>query len=210
MATDQNKQELMAARSVPRSDVTVLLERWRQGENGALDALTPLIYHELHRLAAGKLNRERPGHTLQPTALIHEAYLKLIDHNVRAEWQNRAHFFAVASQLMRQILVDHSRLRSASKRGGGVANVPLDDLLAAGGAPEAHLLALDDALRDLAAFDERKSRLIELKFFGGLSNQEIAEALGISIPTVVREARLAEAWLYRHIQGESKGNESGT
>lgn len=184
------------------SDVTVLLHQWRQGDAQALDSLTPLVYQELRRLAAGKLNRERSGHTLQPTALIHEAFLKLIDHQAREEWRNRAHFFAVASQMMRQILVDHARGHRAEKRGGGVANVQLDEAVAVPGQRETPLLALDDALRDLESFDARKSRLIELKFFGGLKNEEIAEALGVSIPTIVREARLAEAWLHRHVTGQ--------
>jgi RNA polymerase sigma factor (TIGR02999 family) len=178
-------------------EFTLLLQDWSGGNKAALDQLTPIVYHELRKLASAKLNRERDGHTLQPTALIHEAYLRLVGHN-QSHWHSRAHFFSVA--IMREILVDNARKHRAGKRGGGAEKVVLDENLFAperGGA----LIALDDALGELARFDERKSRLIELKYFGGLQLEEIGEALGVSRATVVREARTAEAWLHNFLTG---------
>jgi RNA polymerase sigma-70 factor, ECF subfamily len=154
----------------------------------------PVVYQELHKIAGGYLRNERPGHTLQPTALIHEAYLRLIRQDL-PEWQSRKHFYGVAAQLMRQILVEHARAQATAKRGGGAQQLALDEALDYSPDKAAELLALDDALKSLAAFDERKSRLIELRYFGGLSMEETAEALEVSLSTIVREQRLAQAWL---------------
>ena len=178
---------------------TILLQDWSSGDPAALDALTPIVYQELRRLAYARLRNERSSHTFQPTDLIHEAYLKLVDHDQK-HWHSRAHFFSVASSIMRQILVDHARKHCAAKRGGG-EKIQLDEALSL--APERSdlLVALDDALTELSRFDERKARLIELKYFGGLSGEEIQQALGISISTITRESRLAEAWLQRQMSG---------
>ena len=185
--------------SPPR--VTELLLAWSGGDQGAFDKLYPLIYDELRRLAAHYLRRERPGHTLQPTALVHEAYLRLIDQT-RTRWQNRAHFFGAAAQMMRRILVDHARQHGAAKRGGGERRVTLAE--GAAFAPErgVDLLALEDALNKLERVNPQKSRLVELRFFGGLSTEEAAEVLGVSAATVTREWRAAKAWLHREL---SKG-----
>ena len=180
----------------PAGQVTALLRAWRSGDQGAGDDLLPLVYGELRRRAARCLERERPDHTLQPTALVHEAYLRLVDQ-AQAGWQDRAHFFAIAARLMRQILVDHARRRHSAKRGGRAQPLAIElagDLAAAGEPPD--LIALDDALTALAAFDPDGARLIELRFFGGLSLDETAEALGVSRPTVVRRWRAVRAWLY--------------
>lgn len=181
------------------NQVTQLLAGWNRGETGALERLMPVVYDELRRLAAKSLRSEKPGHTLQPTALIHEAYLRLVDQRL-PEFESRAHFFGVASRLMRQILVDHARARVAAKRGAGGVKISLDD------APEpasednaAGLLALDEALSRLAEFDERKSRIIEMRSFGGMSVEDVAVALGVSEPTIKRETRLAQAWLKREL-----------
>jgi RNA polymerase sigma factor (TIGR02999 family) len=184
------------------TDVTILLENWRQGDAGALERLTPLVYSELRRLAANRLRMERGGHTLQPTALIHEAYLRLVAQDKADAWQSRGQFFALASHLMRQILVDHARKRNAAKRGGEAAIVPLAEELAAGCVAPSRMEALDEALRELEKFDARKSKVMELKYFGGLDNQEVAAALQVSVPTVVRDCRMAEAWLYRYMTGD--------
>ncbi len=181
------------------NDVTVLLQDWCKGDRSALDRLAPAVYGELRRLAASKLRLERTAHTLQPTALIHEAYLRLVSHD-QQEWQSRAHFYSVASTLMREILVDHARKHNAVKRGGGSGKVAMEDALSFAPERGAALIALDDALTELERFDARKSRLIQLKYFGGLTGDEIAEVLGISTSTVTRESRLAEAWLARAIQ----------
>ncbi len=180
-------------------EVTQLLLDWRNGHQGALDKLTPLIYSELRRLAESYLRRERAHHTLQATALVNEAFLQLLGAH-QMDWQNRAHFFGIAARLMRQILVDHARAHAASKRGSGQEALPLDEALEVPGGRAADVVALDDALRDLAAFDERKSRVIEVRYFGGLSIEETAEVIGISVATVRRELRMAEAWLYRQMQ----------
>ncbi len=176
-------------------DVTHLLLAWNDGDNEALERLMPLVYAELKRLAERYLWRERSGHTLEPTALVHEAYLKLIDQR-HARWQNRAHFFAIAAQAMRRILVDHARARQAGKRGSGEEKFALDEAIEVSDRQADQMVALDDALKTLAELDPQKGRVVELKYFGGLSLEEIAEALGISRATVVREWRMAKAWLY--------------
>lgn len=180
-------------------EFTLLLRRWSDGDKEALDQISGTVYQELRRLAAARLRLEQSGHTLQATALLHEAYLRLVRHD-QEHWHSRAHFFGVASHIMREILVDHARKHAAQKRGGGAREVPFDDALPVTTERGAALIALDDALTELAAFDERKSRLIELKYFGGLEGKEIAEALGISISTVTRESRLAEAWLHQYLR----------
>ena len=180
----------------PAQEVTNLLARWRDGDRGALTALTPLVYAELHRLAARALARERPDHTLQPTALVHEAFLRL--HGGRpAACRDRLHFFTLAARLMRRILVDHARQLKAARRGAGSVKLSLDDAwqLPAGD-PGTVLLNLDAALDELAAADARKARVVELRFFGGLSVAETAAALGVSAPTVILDTRLARAFLF--------------
>jgi RNA polymerase sigma-70 factor (ECF subfamily) len=183
------------------SDVTRLLKQWSEGNHSALDALTPLVYDELRMRARNYLRRERPDHTLQPTALIHEAYLRMVGESL-PEWQNRSHFFAIASRAMRQILVDHARRRGAGKRGSGVMDVTLNEALVPARADNCDLLALDEALTKLAAFDPRKCQVVEMRYFGGCTVEETAEALGVSMITVIRETRVAEAWLRRSMSGE--------
>jgi RNA polymerase sigma factor (TIGR02999 family) len=180
-------------------DVTRLLCEWRNGDQQALAQLTPLVYDELRRLAAGYLRRERLQHTLQATALVNEAWVQLLGHEP-PDWQNRAHFLGIAARLMRQILVYHARAHATAKRGQGAAALPLDEAQGLADKPPPAVLALDDALRDLAKFDERKSRIIELRYFGGLSMDEMAEVTGLSVATLRRELRMAEAWLGRQIQ----------
>ena len=187
--------------SSPR-DVTQLLHAWSDGDEHALEQLTPLVYEELYRLAKHYMARERPGQTLQVTALVNEAYLRLIDwKNVR--WQNRAHFFGVSAQLMRRILVDFARSRHYAKRGGEAHHVSLEEAAVVSQERDADLLALDDALNALAAIDPPQSQVVELRFFGGLSVEETAEVLKISPRTVMREWSLARAWLYREINRSS-------
>ena len=177
-------------------EITQLLLAWSDGDQAALEKLTPLVYAELHRLAKGYMFGERPGHTLQTTALINEAYMRLIDwKNVR--WQGRAHFFGVAAQVMRRILVDFARARHYAKRGGAAAQVSLDEAVTIHEDRSAELIALDEALKSLAEIDPRKSQVVELRFFGGLSAKETAEALKVSLRTVEREWNSARAWLYR-------------
>jgi RNA polymerase sigma-70 factor (ECF subfamily) len=176
-------------------EITQLLINWSQGDKVALDQLVPLVYPELRLLAKRYMGREAPEHTLQTSALINEAYLKLVDQK-NVKWQNRAHFFAVAAQVMRHILVDHARTRNYAKRGGGAPKLPLDEATALIDQRAAELIALDDALQDLAALDSRKSQIIELRFFGGLSMEETAEVMKISPSTVQREWRAAKAWLH--------------
>jgi RNA polymerase sigma factor (TIGR02999 family) len=185
--------------SASSQNITRLLLDWRNGDQTALDRLMPLVYEELRRMANHYMRNERRGHTLQTSALVNEAYLRLVDHE-NIEWQNRAHFFGVAAQAMRRILVDHARSRNYQKRGGGAQQVSLDEAMTLAGDRAAELLALDDALRELARMDERKSRVVELRYFGGLSLEETAEALGISIPTVTRDWNTAKAWLMREMQ----------
>jgi RNA polymerase sigma factor (TIGR02999 family) len=179
-------------------EVTHLLLAWSQGDRAALDQLMPLIYAELHRMAHQHLGAERPGHSLQTTALVNEAYLRLVGQK-DLHWQNRAHFFAVAAQLMRHILVDYARARYNAKRGGGVVKVTLEEAAEVSTERSAEMVALDDALNNLATFDQRKSRMVELRFFGGLSIEETAEVLQVSPGTVMREWTLAKAWLQREI-----------
>ncbi len=183
---------------VSPGQITELLLCWSQGDDRALDRLTPLVYQDLRRLASYFLRGERPGHTLQPTALVHEAYLKLAKPK-KILWKNRTHFYAVAARVMRQILVDHARRYRRDKRGGGISLLPLDEGLVF--APErfAELLALDHSLERLAAIEPRKARVVELRSFGGLDNQQIAEILNISANTVMRDWNFAKAWLRREI-----------
>ena len=182
----------------PSNQVTELLFRWRRGDQSALDALVPLVYSELRRIANHYLQAERPDHTLQSTALVHEAYVRLAEQDL-PQWQNRAHFFAVAAQLMRQILVDHARSHRASKRGGNVYKMPLDEAEQEPLAVDVDIIALDDALKSLGEMDSQQSRVVELKFFGGLSIEDTAEVLGISASTVKRDWITARAWLYREL-----------
>jgi RNA polymerase sigma factor (TIGR02999 family) len=176
--------------------VTALLQAWSAGDSTALDRLVPLVHSELRRLARRHMRRERPGHTLQTTALIHEAYLRLVGAQ-HVEWQSRAHFFGIAARVMRRVLVDFARERGYRKRGGGSCRVTLDESLLIAQAPDADLVALDDGLNALAEVDPRKSRAIELRFFGGLSIEEAALVLDVSPETVKRDCRLAKAWLLR-------------
>ena len=176
------------------TQVTSLLLAWRQGEAAALDRLMPLVHAELRRLAGGYLRRERADHSLDPTDLVHEAYLRLVDKR-RPRWRDRAHFYAVAARLMRRILVDHARGRGTAKRGGGLVTLRLDETEEPVAQRARDLVALDDALAALAGFDAEKSRIVELRYFGGLTIDETAEVLGLSPTTVVKNTRLARAWL---------------
>ena len=189
--------------SVPLTNVTQLLLEWRAGNQQALDSLMPVVYDELRRLAQHYMRSESPEHTLQATALVNEAYLRLVD--MKVSWQDRAHFFAVAARLMRRMLVDHARAQHRAKREGG-PKVSLDDALEVSCKPASDLLVLDEALTRLATLDQRKSEVIELHFFAGLSNEEVAEALGISRATVQRDLRMAKAWLKRELKN-SKSKE---
>jgi RNA polymerase sigma factor (TIGR02999 family) len=185
-------------RTQPHNEITQLLLRWSRGDQAALNQLMPIVYDELYKLAQGYLRRERPDHTLQPTALINEAYLRLVKQDF-PEWQSRRHFYGVAAQLMRQILVDYARSHAADKRGGGWQILSLDESLTFSDEKAAEFVALDDALLALAKFDRRKVRIIELRYFGGLSLEETAAELGISITTIGDEMRLARAWLRREL-----------
>jgi RNA polymerase sigma-70 factor, ECF subfamily len=179
--------------------VTDLLVDWGNGKQGALDSLIPLVYGQLHRLASRYLRRERRDHTLQTTALVHEAYLKLVDQR-HANWENRVQFFAVASQVMRHILVDYARSHNAAKRGGDYVRISLDDAMIVSKEKSGDLMVLDEALNKLEAVDPQQSRVVELRVFGGLSVEETAEALGLSSRTVKREWSMAKAWLHRQIK----------
>ncbi|MGD0180706.1 MAG: sigma-70 family RNA polymerase sigma factor [Terriglobales bacterium] len=191
------------AQKPPIGEVSGLLRAWGDGDRGALDRLTPIVYDELRRLASHYMRGERPGHSLQATALVNEAYVRLVDYK-GMQWQNRAHFFAVSAQLMRRILVDHAR-RHNMKRGGGVQHVSLDETAIVGGDRAADLVALDDALDALARLDSRKVQVVELRFFGGLSVEETAEVLKVSSVTVMRDWSTAKAWLYRELSGTTNG-----
>src|SRR5215472_12052255 len=180
--------------------ITGLLSAWTEGDQNALEKLTPIVYDELHRLARRYMRRERPGHSLQTTALVNEAYMRLVDYK-RMQWQNRAHFFAVSAQLIRRILIEHARRRNL-KRGGGVRHVSLEEAAVVGGKRTADLVALDDAMKALAQFDRRKERVVEMRFFGGLSVEETAEVLKVSPVTVMRDWSTAKAWLYRELGGK--------
>lgn len=190
----------------PKS-ITELLIEWREGDVTALDRLMPLVYEELRRLARYYMRRERPGHTLQTGALVNEAYLRLVEHK-GMRWQNRAHFYAVASQAMRRILVDHARAHHYAKRGGGNQLLELDEAAAVSQRQAAELVDLDDALTDLAVIDPRKSQIVEMRYFGGMSVEETAEVLGVSSVTVMREWRTAKAWLLRAISTGEPGKKN--
>jgi len=181
--------------------VTQLLRAWSDGDDAAFDQLAPLVEAELRRLARGYMARERPGHTLQPTALINEAFLRLTDAR-HIRWQDRAHFLGISSRLMRRVLVDHARSRMYRKRGGDGQRITLDDELIASPEPSLDVLALDRALEALAAVDPRKGRVVELRFFGGLTVEETAEVLHVSADTIKRDWRLAKLWLMRELEGE--------
>jgi RNA polymerase sigma-70 factor, ECF subfamily len=193
MMKDQDGPE--SAKRSP--EVTQLLLAWGKGDPAALEALTPVVYDELRRLARHYMGNERAGHTLQATALVNEAYMRLVDIH-KVQWQNRAHFFAMSARLMRRILVDSARSRKYQKRGAGAQKVSLDERLLVA-EPGRDLVALDDALNELAKVDERKSKVVEMRFFGGLSVEETAEALGVSVDTVMRDWKLAKAWLLREL-----------
>jgi RNA polymerase sigma factor (TIGR02999 family) len=183
------------------TQITRLLKDWSAGNSTALEELMPIIYDELRSLAAHYLRRERIDHTLQPTALVHEAYFRLVDQQA-VQWQNRAHFFGVAAQMMRRILIDHAKSHGRAKRGGGRQKVDLDQAVALTAEQAGELLALDEALATLGQFDARKGKIVELRYFGGLSVEETAEVLGISPNTVMRDWAMAKAWLYNQIKGE--------
>ena len=180
-------------------EVTQLLIEWSNGDKAALDKLMPLIYDELRRLAHHYMSRERPGHTLQTTALVDEAYVRLVNRR-RVHWQNRAHFFGIAAHLMRSILVDHARSHAYAKRGGGARKVSLDEAMVVSQERAAEVVALDDALKQLAEFDSRQSRIVEMRFFAGLTIEETAEVLSLSPATVKREWSTAKAWLYHELK----------
>ena len=194
-AEDQLRYKDVIPPSSSTSQITGLLIAWSEGDQSALETLTPLVHEELHRLAHYYMKRERPGHTLRTTALLNEAYLKLIDQS-RVKFQNRTQFFALAATLMRHILVDHARNRHYLKRGGLSQRVSLDRALIVSESRDEDLVALDEALNRLANIDTRKSKIVELRFFGGLSVEETGEALGVSAVTIMREWRMAKAWLY--------------
>jgi RNA polymerase sigma-70 factor (ECF subfamily) len=182
-------------------EITKLLHAWSEGDQSALERLTPIVFDELHRLAGRYMKRERPGHSVQTTALVNEAYMRLVDYS-RMEWQDRAHFFAVSAQLIRRILVEHAR-RHNLRRGGGVQHVSLEEAAVVGGRRSADLVALDDAMNSLARIDPRKVQVVEMRFFGGLSVEETAEVLKVSTVTVMRDWSTAKAWLYRELAGGS-------
>jgi RNA polymerase sigma factor (TIGR02999 family) len=183
--------------SAPK-EITQLLIAWNRGDQSARDELAPLIYDELRRMARGYLRRERPSHTLQPTALVNEAFLRLIDRS-HVNWQNRAHFFGAAARLMRQILISHAEARRAAKRGGDTRRISLDDVDHFAAAPEIDLIALDEALRRLERLDPQQGRIVEMRYFSGLTIEEIAEAIGVSPATVKRDWSMARAWLRREL-----------
>ena len=184
-------------------EVTQLLNDWTNGSQAARDELMPLVYEELRRLAHRHMGRERPGHTLQTSGLVNEAFLRLVDQT-NVHWKNRAHFFAIAAQIMRRILVDYARSRRYAKRGGGARQVSLNEALIVSEGRSAEVVALDDALKGLAAIDQRKSQIVELRFFGSLSIEETAEVLGVSPGTVMRDWTLAKAWLRKEMTADGK------
>jgi RNA polymerase sigma-70 factor, ECF subfamily len=185
----------------PQHEITQLLAQWREGNQSALDDLYPLVYDELHRLARRYMSRERKGHTLQTTALINEAYVRLVDQK-NVPWANRSHFFAISAQIMRRILIDHARRNQYAKRGGGARQVSLDEAATVVMPDQSgELLRLDEALKSLAEMDPRRSQVVELRYFGGLNNEEIAGVLHISENTVTRDWNMARAWLYQQLTG---------
>ena len=188
--------------TIATDNVTLLLRKWSDGDSGALEQLTPLIYDELRRLAHQHMKREKPGHMLQTTALVHEAYLRLINQS-QVRFENRAHFFAIAARLMRQVLVDDARRRKSAKRGGGTMTIALDDASNLAQQEAENVLALDEALTLLAAKDPRQGEIVELRFFGGLSIEETAEVLNVSPGTVARDWTFARAWLTNEIKASS-------
>jgi RNA polymerase sigma factor (TIGR02999 family) len=186
--------------SSPPHEITQLLAEWSEGNQAALDQLYPLVYNELRRLAHGYLRRERKGHTLQTTALINEAYLRLVDQK-HVHWSNRSHFFGISAQIMRRILIDHARRYDYAKRGGGAQRISLDEAAVVAKQRGRALLMLDEALKSLAKIDLRRSQVVELRYFGGLNNEEIAGVLKISENTVMRDWNMARAWLYQELSG---------
>jgi RNA polymerase sigma factor (TIGR02999 family) len=188
-------------------EITRLLADWSNGDRQALEKLTPLVYDELRRLAGRYLRQERSGHTLQSTALVHEAYMKLVGQN-NVRWQNRAHFFGIAAQMIRRILVDYARARKADKRGAGAERLSLDEAIALPGGQDLDLVALDDALEGLAKIDARQSRLVELRFFAGLTIEETAEVMQMSLATAKRDWVSAKAWLSREVRRQSSAHAS--
>lgn len=189
--------------SFPPNEISQLLDEWSKGSQAALDRLYPLVYDELRRMAHRYMNRERKGHTLQTTALINEAYLRLVAQK-NVHWANRAHFFGISAQIMRRILVDHARRYDYDKRGGRAQRVSLDEAALVAKERGQELIALDEALNRLRVLDERRSQVVELRYFGGLDNEEIASLLKISANTVTRDWNLARAWLYRELSGSEK------
>ena len=207
---EQSHDELNSSESgaaddvVPsKSDITQWLAVCREGDTAALEGLLPLVYDQLHRQAMHAFSRERPGHTLQPTALVNEVYLRLADQHAM-KWQNRAQFFGIAAQMMRRILVSHARARQAAKRGGGETLITLEESVAAAPQRDVNLLALDEALQRLEAIDAEKSRMVELRFFSGLSVEETAEVMGVSPRTIDRQWQTAKAWLHREIAADER------
>jgi len=186
-------------------EITELLLKWSKGDQAALEELVPLVYPEVRRLARVYMKREKQGHTLQTSALVNEAYLRLVDQKTVA-WKDRAHFFAVTAQVMRHILIDHARRHTFAKRGGGAVHVPLDDVAVVDGERAAQFIALDDALDQLAIVDQRKSRIVELRFFGGLTVEEIAEVMKLAPITIKREWRAAKAWLHLEITAQESNH----
>ena len=185
-------------KSPARHEITELLAEWRDGNQSALDELYPLVYDELHRLARRYMSRERKGHTLQTTALINEAYVRLVDQK-NVNWANRSHFFAISAQIMRRILIDHARRHAYAKRGGGAQQVSLEEVAAIAPGQGRELVRLDEALKSLAERDPRRSQVVELRYFGGLNNEEIAGVLNVSENTVTRDWNMARAWLYQQL-----------
>ena len=187
-------------KSHPPHEITQLLAEWSDGNQSALDELYPLVYNELHKLARRYMSRERKGHTLQTTALINEAYVRLVDQR-NVHWTNRSHFFAISAQIMRRILIDHARRHAYAKRGGGARQVSLEEAATVTSNPGSELIRLDEALKSLAARDPRRCRVVELRYFGGLNNEEIAGVLHVSENTVTRDWNMARAWLYQQLAG---------
>ena len=193
--------ELSEGQSVSPQEVTRLLQAWKAGDEGALERLMPLVYDELHRLARRHMAAEQTGHPLQTTALVHEVYLRLVDANT-IDWQNRAHFYAICSRLMRRILIDFARSRNYQKRGPNFAHIQLEEAATISATVGSELLAVDEALKQLATIDTRKGEVVEMRFFGGLTVEEIAAALSVSPETVMRDWKLAKAWLLRELSHE--------
>lgn len=199
MELSYNRRETMGDR--PKDEVTQILREWSGGDGDAASRLMPLVYDEMRRQARSYLSRERGGHTLQPTALVHEAFLRLVDQT-RVDWKNRAHFFGMASTMMRRVLIDHARSHATDKRGGDAIRLSIDDVQVPMEQRAASFLALDEALNRLAAFDEPKAKMVEMRFFGGLTDKEIAEVTGVSTRTLVRDWQMARAWLHRELSDE--------